>query len=394
MPRGGQTATYTCVSPLSDAGNHGSDPTKSLQVAPFRSESNSVWIGYHDKSSKKYLGVFPSLDEVLNRCRRNSTAGASNTSFPRFKKEVRLGRGAVPDQSHPGSYLRHVCCGPCQDASTKCEDLILNFIPIETGHSSGSHKKVFLVMYKFYLKGEQMVALVHFSSGGSSGGGRYYFQKTDGTLSKVFGLDINHGCVSLSPCSTPHDGYDSDFSSLTEFDCAEDEDLTDVRVSPRVSLQSNQKNQLQEPTNAIVAPSPHTPLLPQCLPAPPRVRGRVVIDMTDEDDPSPIKPENTEHTEHMMAPVPYKTPTATPASTPSIAPSGDLSFTARFGPDPLAEEYGRITTQICQEYSMRVFALAEVKDLIQRMKQAVKADDRAALCRAYGALQAFLITVE
>lgn len=43
---------------------------------------------------------------------------------------------------------------------------------------------------------------------------------------------------------------------------------------------------------------------------------------------------------------------------------------------------------------MRVFALAEVKDLIQRMKQAVKADDRAALCRAYGALQAFLITVE
>ncbi|KAG9653430.1 hypothetical protein KCU64_g7895, partial [Aureobasidium melanogenum] len=264
----------------------------------------------------------------------------------------------------------------------------------DTGHSSGSYKKVFLVMYRFYLKCEQMVALVHYSSGGCSGGGRYYFQKTDGTLSKVFGLDTNHGCVSLSPCSTPHDGHDSDISSLTEFDCAEDEDLTDVRVSPRVSLRFNQKNQLQEPTNAIVTPSALTPVLPQGLPAPPRVRGRVVIDMTDEDDPSPIKPENTEFTEHMMASVPYKTPTATPASTPSIAPSEDLSFTAHFGPDPLAEEYGRITTQICQEYSMRVFALVEVKDLIQRMKQAVKADDRPALCRAYGALQAFLITVE
>ncbi|KAG9596790.1 hypothetical protein KCU77_g5330, partial [Aureobasidium melanogenum] len=367
MTRDKHKGIYTCLSPLSDPGNHGSDPTKSLQVAPFRSESNSIWIGYHDKSSKKYLGVFPSLDEVLDRCRRNSTAGASNISFPRFKKE---------------------------DASTDCENLILNFIPVETGHSSGSCKKVFLVMYKFFLKDEQMVALVHYSSGGSSGGGRYYFQKTDGTLSKVYGLDTNHGCVSLPPCSTPHDGYDSDISSLTEFDCAEDEDLTDARVSPRLSLRSNQKNQLQEPTNAIVAPSPHTPLLPQGLPAPPRVRGRVVIDMTDEDDSSPIKPENTEHTEHMIAPVPYKTPTATPVSTPSIAPSEDLSFAERFGPDPLAEEYGRITTQICQEYSMRVFALVEVKDLIQRMKQAVKADDRPALCRAYGALQAFLITVE
>lgn len=116
--------------------------------------------------------------------------------------------------------------------------------------------------------------------------------------------------------------------------------------------------------------------------------------MTDEDEPSPVKQETTSYSAHLMAPIPYKTPTATPASTPSIAPSEDLPFTTLFGPDPLAEEYGRITTQICQEYSMRVFALAEVKDLIQRMKQAVKADDRAALCRAYGALQAFLITVE
>jgi hypothetical protein len=92
--------------------------------------------------------------------------------------------------------------------------------------------------------------------------------------------------------------------------------------------------------------------------------------------------------------VPYKTPTPTPASTPSIAPSVEISFTSHFGPDPLAEEYGRITTHIFQEYSMRVFALPEVKQLIQVMKQAVKAGDRAALCRAYGALQAFLITVE
>ncbi|KAH0270233.1 hypothetical protein KCU91_g8202, partial [Aureobasidium melanogenum] len=198
----------------------------------------------------------------------------------------------------------------------------------------------------------------------------------------------------LSRSSTPEDEYDSDTSSLTEFDCAEDEKSTEAIVSPRVFLRSGQKHQLQEPTEAIVAPSPQTTLLTQGFPALPRARGRVVIDMTDEDEPSPVKQETTSYSAHLVAPIPYKTPTATPASTPSIAPSEDLPFTTRFGPDPLAEEYGRITTQICQEYSMRVFALAEVKDLIQRMKQAVKADDRAALCRAYGALQAFLITVE
>ena len=118
-----------------------------------------------------------------------------------------------------------------------------------------------------------------------------------------------------------------------------------------------------------------------------------MIDLSDDDEPAPIKQEQQEQS-HPVDLVPYKTPTPTPASTPSIAHSEEISFTSHFGPDPLAEEYGRITTQIFQEYSMRVFALPEVKQLIQRMKQAVKAGDRAALCRAYGALQAFLITVE
>jgi hypothetical protein len=117
-----------------------------------------------------------------------------------------------------------------------------------------------------------------------------------------------------------------------------------------------------------------------------------VIELSDDDEPCLIKQEQPERP-HPVAPIPYKTPTPTPASTPSIAASEDTSFTSHFGPDPLAEEYGRITTQIFQEYSMRVFALPEVTDLFQRMKQAVKAGDRAALCRAYGALQAFLITV-
>jgi hypothetical protein len=138
--------------------------------------------------------------------------------------------------------------------------------------------------------------------------------------------------------------------------------------------------------------------MPQGLPTQPVHRGSVVVDLTDEDEPSPIKQEQSEQEQleqpHPKTLAPYKTPTPTPIPTPSIESSEDVSFTRHFGPDPLAEEYGRITTQIFQEYSMRVFALPEVTQLIQRMKQAVKAGDRAALCRAYGALQAFLITVE
>ena len=162
-----------------------------------------------------------------------------------------------------------------------------------------------------------------------------------------------------------------------------------------MSLRSRQQNQLEEEQEAITVarPSPRPSSLPQEPPPHTTNRGSVVIELTDEDDSSPIKQEQSEQS-HPVALVPYTTPTLTPATTPSVAHSEEVSFASHFGPDPLAEEYGRITTQIFQEYSMRVFALPEVKQLMQRMRQAVKAGDRAALCRAYGALQAFLITVE
>ncbi|CAD0086454.1 unnamed protein product [Aureobasidium mustum] len=385
MPR----IVWQCFAPVSDPGNHGSDPSKwSLQVAPFQSENNSIWIGHHNQPSRKYLGVFPSFDEVIDRCRRNAIAGGPNTSFPRFTTRVFSTKHT--DVASPESYSRHVCCAACQDSGM--ERMTLQFLPVKTGLSTGrtKNKTVYLIMYKFWLRGEQMVALLqHVASG------KHCFQKTDGTLSKVLALDSKHGCRDHSQSLSPSESEDdSDSSSLTEFDCAEDETATDANISPHPSLPSNQWHQLQEPMTNIVAPSPQTPPMPQELPAQPRVRGRVVIDMTDDDEPSPIKQETSDHSQHMTAPMLYGTPSATPASTPSIAPSEDLSFSDRFGPDPLAEEFGRITTQIVQEYSMRVFALPEVIGLIQRMKQAVKAGDRPALCRAYGALQAFLITVE
>ncbi|CAD0106311.1 unnamed protein product, partial [Aureobasidium uvarum] len=380
------TFNWQCFAPVSDPGNHGSDSLKSLQVAPFQAQSNSVWIGYHDQPSKKYLGVFPSFDDVVERCRRNVRAGSPNTSFPLYNKRIRDGRNG--DISNPESHTKHVCCTACQDQTVDSEKLNLEFIPVKTGSMNDDSRKneVYLIVYKFYLRGEQMIALLHYA-------GKHRFQKTDGTLSKVFAFDSRHGCNEKSQSTTPSESEDgSDSSSLTQFDCVEDEDM--ARKSPRVSLRSSQRHDFRDPATTVVRTPRQTSLLPQQLPAQPRSRGRVVIDMTDEDEPSPVKQEHPEYLEHTIAPIPYKTPSATPATTPSLAPSEDISFTNHFGPDPLAEEYGRITTQIFQEYSMRVFALPEVTNLIQRMKQAVKAGDRPALCRAYGALQAFLITVE
>jgi hypothetical protein len=170
-----------------------------------------------------------------------------------------------------------------------------------------------------------------------------------------------------------------------------------------MSLRSSQRRQ-QESAIVVARPTPQPPqtpqplIMPQGLSTQPIYRGSVVVDLTDEDESSPIKQEQPDQEQpeqpHPKALAPYKTPTPTPISTPSIESSEDVSFTRHFGPDPPAEEYGRITTQIFQEYSMRVFALPEVTQLIQRMKRTVKAGDRAALCRAYGALQAFLISVE
>jgi hypothetical protein len=53
-----------------------------------------------------------------------------------------------------------------------------------------------------------------------------------------------------------------------------------------------------------------------------------------------------------------------------------------------------MTSQLINEYSMRLFTLPEVSNLINLMRHAVKRGDRAALCTAYGALQAFLVSIE
>lgn len=218
-----QKLVLTCFSPLSDPGNHGSDPSTSLQVAPFQSENNSIWIGYHDQPSRKYLGVFPSFDEIIDRCRRNAFAGGANTSFPRFKTKIRIERGVTRDSNRPGHFLKHVCCAGCQELDSNCERLTLEFLPVLTDDSK--YSKVYLVAYRFLLRGEQMVTLLF-----HSGHGRYMFQKTDGTLSKKLAMDSRHRCLGPSQSTSPQDGEDdSETSSLTQFDCVEDEDTADVR---------------------------------------------------------------------------------------------------------------------------------------------------------------------
>lgn len=106
-----------------------------------------------------------------------------------------------------------------------CEVLTLQYIPVKTRLSTGRNKTVYLTVHKFYMKGEQMVALLHHLAGG-----KHCFQKTDGTLSKILSLDSKHGCRNHSQSPSPFESEDdSDSSSLTEFDCMEDDIMVDVR---------------------------------------------------------------------------------------------------------------------------------------------------------------------
>jgi hypothetical protein len=228
-----------CFSPLSDPGNHGSDASMSLQVAPFQAEGNSIWIGYHAQPSRKYLGVFPSYEEVIDRCRRNAFAGRMNKSFPRFKTDARAEGGVVHHPDCPGSYLRHVCCAGCQVHGTDCERLTLEFLAVETPDDKDS--TVFLLQYKFYLRGELMVALVHHFNHG-----KYSFQKTDGTLSKVLLMDSKHRC--LNPSQLRDSEASSDTSSLTQFDCVEDEDEDEDAIIVRKQFRLSEPRPL---TNTI-----------------------------------------------------------------------------------------------------------------------------------------------
>ncbi|KAI5194402.1 hypothetical protein E4T39_08679 [Aureobasidium subglaciale] len=235
--------------------------------------------------------------------------------------------------------------------------------------------KAYLLTYNFHLKDQRMVALLW-----HTGSGYHYFQKTDGTHSETISLHSNHICTKSHVASpeTDEDLSDdaSNNSSLTEFVSVNEEQNTESLIV-RLPI---------PPVRPDLGQRPHP-----TTKVPPPSRSHVVVDLTeeDEDEPSPIKQEYPKLQEHPSMPASYFTPPAT-----SAAPSEDHSFTKHFSPDPLAEEYGRITTQIFQEYSMRVFALPEVVELVNMMKQAVKDGDRSALCRVYGALQAFLITVQ
>ncbi|KAI5236060.1 hypothetical protein E4T43_08845 [Aureobasidium subglaciale] len=353
MPQRAARADSHCLAPRSEPGNHGSNSKLGLQGVPFHTESANIWIGYRDLPEKKYLGVFPSYHEMISRCRQN-VLRKINSTFPRFITP----RHKVTDKlkiDDSGKSIRRVCCTACRKADGSCEVLALEVIPVMIPPSKAV--KAYLLTYSFYLKDQKMVALVyHISSG------YYWFQKTDGTLSEMIGLQSRH---------TYPSNDSSDNSTLTQFDSVGPEDNAEFPIPPATPDLGQRPD-----------PTAH---------APPPSRGCMVVDLTGEheDEPSPIKQEYAELQEHPSMPVSYFTPPAT-----SAAPSEDLSFTKHFSPDPLAEEFGRITTQIFQEYSMRVFALPEVVELVNMMKQAVKDGDRATLCRVYGALQAFLITVD
>ncbi|KAI5268727.1 hypothetical protein E4T47_07660 [Aureobasidium subglaciale] len=376
MPQRAARADFHCLAPRSEPGNHGSDSKLGLQGVPFHTESANIWIGYRNLPEKKYLGVFPSYHEMISRCRQN-VLRKMNSTFPRFiTPHHKVTDKLEIDDS--GKSIRRVCCTACRKADGSCEVLALEVIPVMIPPSKAV--KAYLLTYSFYLKDQKMVALVyHISSG------YYWFQKTDGTLSEMIGLQSRHTCTTVHANSSENTGYDSsndssDNSTLTQFDSVGPEDNAED-MSQRLLVQfpippaTPDLGQRPDPTAHAPLPS----------------RGCMVVDLTGEheDEPSPIKQEYAELQEHPSMPVSYFTPPAT-----SAAPSEDLSFTKHFSPDPLAEEFGRITTQIFQEYSMRVFALPEVVELVNMMKQAVKDGDRATLCRVYGALQAFLITVD
>jgi hypothetical protein len=214
---------FTCFAPLSDPGNHGDDPSNSLQIAPFRTEGNSIWIGYHDQPSRKYLGVFPSFEEVVNRCRNNASAGGANTYFPRFRTDVRVRKGVVRESTCSRNLITHASCAGYQDIPSHIQGLTLKFLPVETNDKK--YTKVFLVVYRFYLRGESMVALLHHTRNG-----KYCFQKTDGTLSRMLALDSRQRRLNEPPSGSLQENDDgSDTSSLTEFDFVDGEDTTDVR---------------------------------------------------------------------------------------------------------------------------------------------------------------------
>ncbi|THW78375.1 hypothetical protein D6D17_10165 [Aureobasidium pullulans] len=396
--------TFHCVSPANEPGKHGSNPQSSFQGTPFHTESSNIWVGYRDSPGKKYLGVFPSFQEMVGLCRAN-VLSKTNNAFPRFLMPT-SDNGKWQEDESGNLSIREVCCTACRKENGACEALTLDFIPVTM--PPGNVVKAYLLAYTFYLKGEKMVALVW-----HSGNGYHFFQKTDGSLSRTLSLHSSHICTTRpvplpyrsksiprdsSDPRTPDGDFDrsypndaGDDSSLTDFDSVEPE-VTKAPVTPRMSLRSSQSSLPQG--SAIRAAVPSLPVpLPNQIPQS-RKRGCVVLDLTEEDESPRIKKERLESPEVLAHTIPYLTPPTTHPSAPSNAPSEDRSSTTRSARENLANDYGRMCAQIAQERSMRVFELPKMIDCKRRMIQAVRTGDESALYSIYGEVQGFFATID
>ncbi|KAG2171061.1 hypothetical protein VTO58DRAFT_101064 [Aureobasidium pullulans] len=406
MPRKGpkpSKLTFHCVSPANEPGKHGSNPQFSLKGTPFHTESSNIWVGYRDSPGKKYLGVFPSLQEMVGICRANAIS-KTNNAFPRFLTHSSDNDKWQKDES--GNFIRKACCTACSKENGACEALTLEFIPVTI--PPREVVKVYLLAYNFYLKGEKMVALVWHSNQGI-----HFFQKTDGSLSRSLSLHSNHICTTRpvplpsrgesiprdsSDPRTPDGDFDASYpndsgddSSLTDFDSVEPE-VTKAPVTPRMSLRSSQSSLPQGSAIRVAVPSLPVPL-PDHIPQS-RKRGCVVLDLTEEDESPRVKKERLESPELLAHTVPYITPPTTHPSAPSNAPSEDRSSMTRSARENLANDYGRMCAQIAQERSMRVFELPKMIDFKRRMIQAVRTADESALYRIYGEVQVFFATID
>lgn len=165
------------------ANHHGSRPplvpSQPEPYQPMPLDNGSIWIGYAsaDQRHRAYKD-FPSFADVITLCDNNMKAGSSTETFPKpvlypTKKDIEDG-------------CRTGYCGACVQLCYKghrCDSLKVWYQREILKESRGMGKPVYFLLYKFWMGGELMAALML-----HKGNNVWRFQQMDGKLARNYSL--------------------------------------------------------------------------------------------------------------------------------------------------------------------------------------------------------------
>ncbi|CAD0110640.1 unnamed protein product [Aureobasidium uvarum] len=343
MPRQRNTLPYVCFAPEGELHSNCQNEPFTNDATHHADNQSKVWIGYRNELDTSYNGRLTfrqvlaqakaNLSQAMNAKANSSKRAQWLEAFPGVA--TKASNQALQQLQRGRRALKQATC-PNAFCKARGEILQMEWIAVESNFSSSTNG--FLVGYIFHLQGQEMITICR----------NYYFdlyrfQREDGTVSP----DMFLRTVRSEP--SPQTEVDAGRSARRRSDRLQGTGALDDEEDP-VTGSSTDENSTTPPHTAVdssAQPSPSMSIAES--------RQSLEDDANDQEE--------------------------------EAAPARTL-----IGPLSAKDEYQWMICQICHTYGVRVLRLPEVTTHVNTLEQAVREDNRLALCHAFARIMTILVT--